>query len=751
MGRDDRRDHRKRGRSRSPERRPTDRTRKPREKEIFKIPEKLSSEEKIKYILKGGAQVPVNPALLEENEVKLSTNATPLSLEEIIDAKKAKEDELSKPKFISKEEKAKIALAKRQKEADEARKRADEQRAKQREIFQQGRIQNDPEFERRQRRKELDTRRNDREDRRTGKDSEKEQTAIKDRYLGAAKKKKKVRKQNERKFVFDWDAGDDTSNDYNPLYRERHQVQLFGRGYIAGIDIKAQRGEAGAFYSKLLDEKWSEDQSSRNKELQDIRKKKEQQKAFDERHWRKKPLEMMRDRDWRILREDFSIATKGGNIPKPLRYWKESIIPENILKIISDVGYKDPTPIQRQAIPIGMQNRDIIGVAETGSGKTLAFLVPLLVWIDSLPRNIRVEDADKGPYAIILAPTRELATQIEEEVVKFGAPLGIRSVAVIGGASREEQGLKLRMGCEIVIATPGRLIDVIENRYLVLSQCTYIVLDEADRMIDMGFEPEVQKILSHMPVTNEKQDDEALDDEEAMKKNFFDRNKFRQTVMFTATMPPPVERIAKTFMRRPCTVYIGSIGKAADRIVQKAFFVPDGQKAKKMISILEEENCLELGPVIVFVNQKKGCDVLARQLEKYGYDAISLHGGKGQDQRDYALACIKNGEKNVLVATDVAGRGIDIKDVSLILNYDMAKNIEDYTHRIGRTGRAGKSGKAVTFLTQDDSHNFYDLRQMLIESECSSCPPELDRHPEAQQKPGTIMQKKRKDEIVLVK
>lgn len=170
--------------------------------------------------------------------------------------------------------------------------------------------------------------------------------------------------------------------------------------------------------------------------------------------------------------------------------------------------------------------------------------------------------------------------------------------------------------------------------------------------------------------------------------------------MFTATMPPPVERIAKTFMRRPCTVYIGSVGKAADRIVQKAFFVPDGQKAKKMISILEEENCLEQGPVIVFVNQKKGCDVLARQLEKYGYDAISLHGGKGkikwqaifrasilgQDQRDYALACIKNGEKNVLVATDVAGRGIDIKDVSLILNYDMAKNIEDYTHRIGRTG-----------------------------------------------------------------
>ena len=176
----------------------------------------------------------------------------------------------------------------------------------------------------------------------------------------------------------------------------------------------------------------------------------------------------------------------GGNIPKPLRYWKESAIHQNILELIDKAGYEKPTPIQRQAIPIGMQNRDIIGVAETGSGKTLAFLVPLLVWINSLPRNTRTEDLDKGtkiiissqilftilgPYAIIMAPTRELAQQIEEEVVKFGEPLGIRSVAVIGGISREEQGLKLRLGCEIVIATPGRLIDVLENHYLVLSQC----------------------------------------------------------------------------------------------------------------------------------------------------------------------------------------------------------------------------------------------------------------------------------------
>lgn len=680
---------------------------------------------------------------------------TPLSLEEIIDAKKAKEEELSKPKFLTKAERAQLALERRQKEAEEKRRQMDELRAKQKQIFQQGRIQNDPAEERRQRRKREEESRHSRseqmQNRQNQKDDEKEAVAIKDRYLGQAKKKKKVRKQNERKFVFDWDAGDDTSNDYNPLYRDRHQIQMFGRGYIAGMDIKQQRKESGKFYDKLLDQKRTEDQSDRAKELEQIRQKKVEKAAFDDRHWSKKPLETMRERDWRILREDYSISTKGGNIPKPLRYWKESLITDTILDLIAKAGYDKPTPIQRQAIPIGMQNRDIIGVAETGSGKTLAFLVPLLVWINSLPRNTRTEDLDKGPYAIIMAPTRELAQQIEEEVVKFGEPLGIRSVAVIGGISREEQGLKLRMGCEVVIATPGRLIDVLENHYLVLSQCTYIVLDEADRMIDMGFEPDIQTILKHMPVTNEKPDSDQLEDERTMTQNFFSKNKYRQTVMFTATMPPAVERIAVTYMRRPATVYIGSVGKPADRVTQRAMLVPDGQKAKKMLQILEDDDPTSYGPVIVFVNQKKGCDVLARQLEKQGWDAVSLHGGKGQDQREHALASLKSGEKSILVATDVAGRGIDIPDVAMVINYDMAKSIEDYTHRIGRTGRAGKSGVAVTFLTEGDSATFYDLRQRLIESSVSSCPPELDRHPEAQHKPGTIVQKKKREETVFIK
>ncbi|OUC45364.1 DEAD/DEAH box helicase, partial [Trichinella nativa] len=208
---------------------------------------------------------------------------------------------------------------------------------------------------------------------------------------------------------------------------------------------------------------------------------------------------------------------------------------------------QEPTPIQRQAIPIGLQNRDVIGVAETGSGKTAAFLIPLLVWLMSLPKIERYtdddgggfeffcfvmikreEDVDQGPYAVIMAPTRELAQQIEEEANKFGGPLGVRTVSVIGGLSREEQGFKLRMGCEIVIATPGRLVDVLENRYLVLNQCTYVILDEADKMLDMGFEPYVQNILSYMPVTNLKPDTEEAEDEKALLNNFYSKKKFRQ-------------------------------------------------------------------------------------------------------------------------------------------------------------------------------------------------------------------------------
>lgn len=678
----------------------------------------------------------------EQEEDIVLQKKEPLSLEELLAKKKAEEAAKSKPKFLTKEERAAEAIRRRKEEVD-AQRRAIEEQKKRFELFRAP----DPvdsrsrDHERRDRVREVRV-----EDKEVIKDKEKENEAIKERYLGLIKKKRRVRRLNDRKFVFDWDTSEDTSVDYNPLYKERHQVQFFGRGNIAGIDIKAQKRDQSKFYGDLLEKRRTEAEKEQEKvRLKKVKKKEDKQK-WDDRHWSEKDLTEMTERDWRIFREDYNITIKGGRIPDPIRNWKEANFSPEIMEIVDKVGYKDPTPIQRQAIPIGLQNRDIIGVAETGSGKTLAFLVPLLMWIQSLPKIERLEDADQGPYAIILAPTRELAQQIEEETNKFGGPLGIRTVVVVGGLSREEQGFRLRLGCEIVIATPGRLIDVLENRYLVLNQCTYIVLDEADRMIDMGFEPDVQKILDYMPVTNLKPDNEDAEDEAKLLANYNTKKKYRQTVMFTATMPPAVERLARTYLRRPAVVYIGSAGKPTERTEQIVYIMSEQDKRKKLMEILSRG--VE-PPVIIFVNQKKGADVLAKGLEKLGYNACTLHGGKGQEQREYALASLKSGTKDILVATDVAGRGIDIKDVSLVINYDMAKSIEDYTHRIGRTGRAGKTGVAITFLTKDDSVLFYDLKQVILASPVSVCPPELLNHPDAQHKPGTVVvAKKRREEKI---
>ncbi|XP_041478542.1 probable ATP-dependent RNA helicase DDX23 [Lytechinus variegatus] len=682
----------------------------------------------------------------EEEEVK-PEKKQPISLEEMIAKKNAEQEALSKPKFLTKEERAKLAVERRQAEVEAQRKALEETRNKQLEFEKMAQqASEDPREKERRERRERRMREDAGDEEKLSRDEIKEKQAIKDRYLGVVKKKRRVRRLNDRKFVFDWDAGEDTSADFNPLYREHHEIQLFGRGSVAGIDIKAQKKQS-KFYQEILEQRRTEQEKDQEKSRLKKQKKREDKQTWDERHWKQKKLTEMKDRDWRIFREDFNISTKGGHIPSPIRFWDEYGLPKHILDIINDVGYKDPTPIQRQAIPIGLQNRDVIGVAETGSGKTAAFLIPLLVWITTLPKIERDDDADQGPYAIILAPTRELAQQIEEETIKFGKPLGIRTVSIIGGISREDQGFKLRLGCEIVIATPGRLIDVLENRYLVLGQCTYVVLDEADRMIDMGFEPDVQKILEYLPVTNQKPDTEEAEDATKLLANFASKKKYRQTVMFTATMPTAVERVARSYLRRPAVVYIGSVGKPVESVQQIVYMTTNQEKRHKLIQLLEKGID---PPVLIFVNQKKGVDVLAKSLEKMGFNATTLHGGKSQEQREYALASLKAGLKDILVATDVAGRGIDIRNVSLVINFDMAKNIEDYTHRIGRTGRAGKTGTAVTFLTQDDSSVFYDLKNVLMSSNNSSCPPELASHPEAQNKPGTIMQRKRKDEKIFV-
>uniref|UniRef100_A0A2K6MBL9 RNA helicase n=1 Tax=Rhinopithecus bieti TaxID=61621 RepID=A0A2K6MBL9_RHIBE len=621
------------------------------------------------------------------------------------DSKKDEEDEhgdkkplslaYKTPKFLSKAEREAEALKRRQQEVEERQRMLEEERKKRKQFQDLGRkmLEDPQERERRERRERMERETNGNEDEegrqkiREEKDKSKELHAIKERYLGGIKKRRRTRHLNDRKFVFEWDASEDTSIDYNPLYKERHQVQLLGRGFIAGIDLKQQKREQSRFYGDLMEKRRTlEEKEQEEARLRKLRKKEAKQR-WDDRHWSQKKLDEMTDRDWRIFREDYSITTKGGKIPNPIRSWKDSSLPPHILEVIDKCGYKEPTPIQRQAIPIGLQNRDIIGVAETGSGKTAAFLIPLLVWITTLPK---IDRWGWGPSSSALE----------------------------------------------VCHPSGWIVHRKEKKGHLLGY----------RMIDMGFEPDVQKILEHMPVSNQKPDTDEAEDPEKMLANFESgKHKYRQTVMFTATMPPAVERLARSYLRRPAVVYIGSAGKPHERVEQKVFLMSESEKRKKLLAILEQGFD---PPIIIFVNQKKGCDVLAKSLEKMGYNACTLHGGKGQEQREFALSNLKAGAKDILVATDVAGRGIDIQDVSMVVNYDMAKNIEDYIHRIGRTGRAGKSGVAITFLTKEDSAVFYELKQAILESPVSSCPPELANHPDAQHKPGTILTKKRREETI---
>ncbi|KXN85464.1 Pre-mRNA-splicing ATP-dependent RNA helicase PRP28 [Leucoagaricus sp. SymC.cos] len=553
--------------------------------------------------------------------------------------------------------------------------------------------------------------------------------AIRSRYLGVDKKKRKIRKMNDRKFVFDWDTQDDTFAEDSPVAvgsnRQGAQI-MFGRGHLAGMDDGSGSGVRRVPGGDNLADAMERRRAAKV--------------GFDERHWTEKPLNEMKERDWRIFREDFSISARGGNIPHPLRSWTESDIPQSILECIERIGYKEPSPIQRQAIPIGLQNRDIIGIAETGSGKTAAFVIPMLAFIGNLPL-FTDDNRHLGPYALILAPTRELAQQIETETRKFAGPLGYKCVSIVGGRSVEEQQFNLREGAEIVIATPGRLKDVIERHVLVLSQCRYVVMDEADRMVNLGFEADLTFILDALPAETMQGEDPGeqmdIDGETVIKKG-----RTRVTTLFSATMPPAVERLARKYLKRPAVITIGEAGRAVDTVEQRVEFINGDEKKK--IRLLEILNSNQYAPpIIVFVNQKKTADMVAKDLSRAGWSAAILHSGKNQEQREASLQSLRNGESDVLVATDLAGRGIDVQDVSLVINFQMANTIEAYVHRIGRTGRAGKMGVAITFLTNDDDEVMYDLKQEISKSPVSKVPIELAKHEAAQHKVSREMKRKR--------
>ncbi|CAI6055440.1 unnamed protein product [Clonostachys chloroleuca] len=700
----------------------------------------------------------------------------PLDIEEILRKKKAADAAAAKPKFIPKAQRERLAAEKAKQEEEEKKRKATEDEEKRKEDERKWNsasrrdadtpmggssngsthVPTGPKAMKQTNGRDRQDSGRDGRDGRKPKNSEKngvekrsaediEASLLRSRYLGPevnqqsnfSAKKKRMR-TTEKKFNFEWDADEDTWRDHDPLYAN----QAVNRGSsLAGVggEFDNEAEERARKRARMIEQRDMENGKERAKGImEDFYRAREKARERAERtglgrHWSEKSLSEMRERDWRIFKEDFGIATKGGAIPNPMRNWRESNLPKRLLDIVDHVGYKEPTPIQRAAIPIALQARDLIGVAVTGSGKTAAFLLPLLVYISDLPPLTEVNKND-GPYALILAPTRELVQQIETEARKFAQPLGFRTVSIVGGHSVEEQVYAMRNGAEIIVATPGRLVDCIERRLLVLSQCCYIIMDEADRMIDLGFEESVNKILDALPVTNEKPDTDDAENAQLMKQYLGGKDRYRQTMMYTATMPPVVEKIARRYLRRPATVTIGNAGEAVDTVEQRVEFIPGEDRRKKRLQEILSSDQFP-APIIVFVNIKRNCDAVARDIKHMGWSAVTLHGSKTQEQREAALGSVRSGQTQVLVATDLAGRGIDVPDVSLVVNFNMATSIESYTHRVGRTGRAGKSGVAITFLGNEDTDVMYDLRQMLSKSSISKVPDELKRHEAAQSRP----------------
>jgi ATP-dependent RNA helicase DDX23/PRP28 len=521
-------------------------------------------------------------------------------------------------------------------------------------------------------------------------------------------------------FTFEWGAEDDTLGaDLNPLYNSgvAGAKPLFGRGAVAGTDISQQERNKQSFVQTLkkrrLDEGVAVDDLEKGHKVEVSAAATRRGMRFNLEQtavtvaWQDKALEHMMERDWRIFREDFDIRIQGGCDVLPLRYWDEAALPTPLVRAIEFVGYTKPSPIQRQAVPVGMQRRDLIGIAETGSGKTCAFVLPLLAYLLALPREYIDKVRSEGPLALVMAPTRELARQIDEETKRLCKFTEFRSICIVGGESITPQTTALREGREIVVGTPGRMKDCVENSFLILNQCYYVVLDEADRMIDMGFEPQVNAVLDAIG-------GELKGDDEAVVESQLSNGKglFRVTAMFSATMTPEVERLARSYLRQPIIVKIGDDKSGKNkRIKQEIVMIGEGAKKAKLLDLLRSTKSDD--KIIVFANMKKSVDQLARSLEQANYYCGVLHSGKSQEQRDGTLDMFRSGDINVLVATDVAARGLDIPDVAQVFNYDMAKDIETYTHRIGRTGRAGKSGLATTFVTDRDKEVHADLKTYL--------------------------------------
>ena len=405
-------------------------------------------------------------------------------------------------------------------------------------------------------------------------------------------------------------------------------------------------------------------------------------------------LSEMTEEDVADLRLELDgIKIRGVDAPKPVQKWSQCGLGAQTLEVIQKLGYDKPTSIQTQAIPSIMSGRDVIGVAKTGSGKTIAFLLPMFRHI----KDQRPIDTLDGPVGLVMTPTRELATQIHKECKPFLKALNLRAVCAYGGAPIKDQIADLKRGAEIIVCTPGRMIDLLaanSGRVTNLRRVTYVVLDEADRMFDMGFEPQVMKILANIRPD-------------------------KQTVLFSATFPRQMESLARKTLVKPVEIVVGGRSVVAPEITQIVEVRPEETKFIRLLELLgnmyqEEKN--EDDRALIFVDRQESADGLLKDLMRKGYPCMSIHGGKDQIDRDSTIDDFKAGVIPIMIATSVAARGLDVKQLKLVVNYDAPNHLEDYVHRAGRTGRAGNTGTAVTFITPDQERYSLDIAKALRQS-----------------------------------
>jgi len=360
--------------------------------------------------------------------------------------------------------------------------------------------------------------------------------------------------------------------------------------------------------------------------------------------------------------------------------FKELHISEPILKALANKNYESPTPIQEKAIPAALDGLDLLGIAQTGTGKTAAFAIPI---IQQLEQNRNFERS-RDIKALILTPTRELAIQIGESFSEYSRYTGLRHSVIFGGVNQNPQVDKLRRGIDILIATPGRLLDLIGQNHISLKHIRHFVLDEADRMLDMGFIHDIKRLLPMLPER-------------------------KQTLFFSATMPTAISKLSRSILVNPVTVKINPVTKTADLIEQQLYYVERQKKNQLLVSLLRQDNNKS---VLVFSRTKRGADRIARILNVNGIECEAIHGNKSQVKRQQVITNFKSGRTRVIVATDIAARGIDIANLELVINFDLPDVAETYIHRIGRTGRAGKNGTALTFYSQDEHFMIRNIQRL---------------------------------------